>query len=361
MKHSWIHSAALDSTLILSPPFLAVACVWILRGQLDATTNIPLWAWVTFVLCIDVAHVYSTLFRTYFSTSEFQENKTLLWIIPLLSWSVGVLIYSIDSGMFWSVLAYVAVFHFIRQQYGFMMLYSRHEPVETRRYKWIDKVLIYLATLYPIVYWHTHLPRNFSWFVEGDFVSFVPSALEWIIACAYVLAWIIYIAKECFYFIQGHKIAIPKQAVIFGTALSWCVGIVALNGDMPFTIINVVSHGVPYMALTWIFTLKEQKKEPSKAVVSKILWLPAFLGILLLFAYVEEGLWAGFVWREHLEIFGWFASLPHVVDDAVLACLVPLLSLPQVTHYVLDGFIWKLRDPNVAWQKTVFDGESQPA
>jgi hypothetical protein len=25
--------------------------------------------------------------------------------------------------------------------------------------------------------------------------------------------------------------------------------------------------------------------------------------------------------------------------------VVPLLSLPQITHYVLDGFIWKVSDP----------------
>ena len=26
--------------------------------------------------------------------------------------------------------------------------------------------------------------------------------------------------------------------------------------------------------------------------------------------------------------------------------LVPLLVVPQLTHYVLDGFIWKLRKPD---------------
>jgi hypothetical protein len=45
------------------------------------------------------------------------------------------------------------------------------------------------------------------------------------------------------------------------------------------------------------------------------------------------------VWREHADIFGPF----HVnAPAAVLMVLVPLLTMPQVTHYVLDAFIWRV-------------------
>jgi hypothetical protein len=32
-----------------------------------------------------------------------------------------------------------------------------------------------------------------------------------------------------------------------------------------------------------------------------------------------------------------------VAEPALLMWLVPLLALPQSTHYVLDGFIWRRR------------------
>ncbi|MCC6273443.1 MAG: hypothetical protein IT572_08250 [Deltaproteobacteria bacterium] len=32
-----------------------------------------------------------------------------------------------------------------------------------------------------------------------------------------------------------------------------------------------------------------------------------------------------------------------------LAILVPLLALPQATHYVLDGFIWRMRGGDLEW------------
>jgi len=62
---------------------------------------------------------------------------------------------------------------------------------------------------------------------------------------------------------------------------------------------------------------------------------------IVVFAYLEEGLWDGLVWREHASIFGIFSVLPTVSRRELLAVLIPLLSLPQATHYVLDGFIWK--------------------
>jgi hypothetical protein len=32
------------------------------------------------------------------------------------------------------------------------------------------------------------------------------------------------------------------------------------------------------------------------------------------------------------------------LGNDLLALLVPLLALPQATHYVLDGWIWRRRD-----------------
>jgi hypothetical protein len=75
--------------------------------------------------------------------------------------------------------------------------------------------------------------------------------------------------------------------------------------------------------------------------------------MLILFAFVEEGLWDGLVWREHLRLFPMFAWLPQINGDAVLAIVVPLLTLPQLTHYIIDGVIWRLRT-HPEWRRTLF-------
>lgn len=364
-EQPWIHSPFLDFAVLLAPSFVSAFLVLIFRDTFDHTTGVPLWAWVTFILCIDVAHVYSTVFRTYLSPVDFNEQRLLLTVIPLAAWLVGVLLYSINPMFFWRTIAYVAVFHFIRQQYGFMRLYSRDETPEQKKFVWLDKLLIYLATLYPIIYWHTHLPRNFHWFVDGDFVVALPKVLSPVSLILYSLCTVLYAGKELYFWRKlGHG-SIPKQLMIVGTALSWYVGIVALNGDMAFTITNVVSHGLPYMGLVWIYGRKQTNKNPDQPVIAQIKvrnffsipFVPVFITMLLLLAFIEEGLWDGLVWRDHASFFSAFSHLPRITDQATLAWLVPLLSLPQVTHYILDGFIWRLRDKNHHWQRVIFPRE----
>ena len=76
-------------------------------------------------------------------------------------------------------------------------------------------------------------------------------------------------------------------------------------------------------------------------------------------AFIEEGLWDGLVWREHLRVFPGFAWLPQIGTDAVLAMVVPLLAVPQLTHYVIDSIIWRLRT-HPEWRRTLF-WNAQPA
>src|SRR5262249_17745883 len=61
-----------------------------------------------------------------------------------------------------------------------------------------------------------------------------------------------------------------------------------------------------------------------------------FLAALWLVAYVEELLWDRGVWHDRAWFFGagWNLGMLKIL-------LVPLLALPQLTHYVLDGFIWR--------------------
>jgi hypothetical protein len=333
LRKAWLHSPGLDSLLILAPPFAAVAFVWLGRGVFDGTSGVPPWAWIAFVLCIDVAHVYGTLFRTYLDPAR--SGRALLTLVPVACWLVGVALYAADAGFFWSALAYLAVFHFIRQQYGFLRLYSRHEPRGSRTGRGIDHAMIYLATGYPILDWHARLPRNFHWFVEGDFRAGLPRGAATAAGALYAVVGALYLLKEARVAWRTRRVNLPKQAVVLGTALSWYVGIVLLNGDMAFTIINVVSHGLPYVALVWIVD-RRRRAMP--------FFLPIFLATLLALAFFEEGLWDGLLWREHPGIFGLFAGLPRIGDPATLAWLVPLLALPQSTHYVLDGFIWRTKE-----------------
>ena len=355
-KQPWIGTAWIDIVFILLPPFLSLLLIILLPSLFQDNKDMPVTSWVLLILLIDVAHVYSTLYRTYFDPAALQKQRALLWTIPFVSFVAGVLLYSINDHLFWRLLAYVAVYHFVRQQYGFMRVYSRKES-QTNRAAAIDKLTIYYATLYPILYWHLSGPRNFNWFVANDFV-FVQSDNILVLATGlYVSVLALYVCKEVTQIVQSKSINIPKIAIITGTALSWYFGIVYFNGDMAFTLLNVVSHGIPYMALVWLYGQKNYRKQGQGTSFLKLVFsrygIILFLGLLALFAFIEEGLWDLTLWKEHKSVFGTGNWMHLEFSDTVLSLIVPLLALPQITHYILDGFIWKIREDKFKWNNEV--------
>jgi hypothetical protein len=349
----WIHNATADVLWIISPafwPLLPLVCFpeWVQAQQ----TLSPFW-WLFFVVIIDAAHVYATMYRTYFSAS-YQERKMLYTFLPLAGWAGGVVLYSIDSMLFWHILAYAAVFHFLRQQYGFMRIYSRQQQ-QNNQERQLDSIAIYTAMLYPLLYWHTHT-REFSWFVDGDILVFPTEGfalLGWLHA-AILLLWVY---KEGRLSIKQGYINWPKTGIMTGTAVSWYFGIVYFNADWIFTAFNVLSHGIPYMALVWFYARKESLREgPSfnKWLMGlsgrrMAIGLALFIGLPAFFAWVEEGIWDAMVWGEHTYLFPLTAYLPVVEEAEWLSLLIPLLALPQITHYLLDAFIWKIRRGDTKW------------
>lgn len=344
-QQPWIYSPKLDSLFILSPPFVSLLIILLFPAAFNAQEGIPVFWWVVLIVCIDVAHVYSTLYRTYFDKETFRQQKNILIAIPVVGFVVAVILYSIDDMLFWRILAYLAVFHFVRQQYGFMRIYSRKE-IFSKWYYHIDRITIYTATIYPLLYWHLSAPRNFNWFIEGDFWHFRSSFLLTVATIVYGLVIVAYIIKETYFIIKERYVNWPRNAVMAGTFLSWYFGIVYFNGDLAFTLLNVVSHGVPYMALIWVYGKKKVRADQSYSKLVKQFFtqygVVLFLLSMVLLAYIEEGFWDAWIWKEHQSVFGLFYTMAFHPGKEVLALLVPLLALPQITHYIIDGYIWKV-------------------
>lgn len=352
-----LYNTWVDSLFILSPPFWCIGLVFLLPNTFTQTTQMPLAAWVVLVMCVDVAHVYSTLYRTYFSAQTVKLHGTVLSAIPLLCLLASFMLYSLGSELFWTVMAYIAVFHFVRQQYGFMRLYASKDNQSSTARK-VDALMIYAATLYPIVHWHITGSRNFSWFTTDDFFYINLPNLEPLLSLVYWVIVLVYVAFQLMYWKQTTCINLPKQGVVLGTALGWYLGIVYFNGDLAFTLLNVVSHGIPYMALVWIWGRKSTQQQTTNSwftLVFKPKGIILFVAIILLLAFTEELFWDAWVWHEHQQVFAWFNALRFSVDESWLKIIVPLLSLPQLTHYVIDGFIWKIKKDDYQWAKQVLE------
>mgnify|MGYP003574861390 CR=1 FL=1 len=332
----WIHRAKTDLLFIIGPSFFVLAIIFMFQDYITEIENdYSFYTWLFLIVFIDVAHVYATLFKTYFVADEFQKKKKLLILLPIVCFVISMVLFSFGSLVFWSFLAYVAVFHFIRQQYGFMRLYARNEE-KTKISVIVDNLAIYAATVYPMLFWFLSPNRKFNWFVEDEFFHFENQNLLEILFWVYIGILVIYVVRTAFISFKKRFFNVPKNSIILGTALSWYFGIVYFNDDLIFTLLNVVSHGIPYMALVY-FREVESKVDSGSGVFSFLKSYNAvfiYVLILLGIAFSEEFLWEFFVWNENISVSNFDFSGWQFV-------LVPLLSVPQFTHYLLDGFIWK--------------------
>lgn len=379
----WFSSAGFDLAFFHVPIWLCWLVVFFVMPSSLRKAQLPLWAWVSIVLLVDVGHVWSTLYRTYFEKSSRAANRDILTWIPLSCFVVAFGLSYLSMELFWRVLAYIAVFHFIKQQYGITALYHaklfqdvKQLPEERRggalkflqRLRVLDKVAIYIATGFPLVVWHMRLPRKICWFSQGDFLPHLGSlynlqasaagsvVLQGLIALFQAI-WIVSIAVWIgahLTYIRRYGRAMPwgKLFWVLGTYANWYIGIVHFDSSFVFTLTNVIAHGIPYYGLVYLYTENSWRKKKQSwrpFLARRVVMIALFATPILLCAFWEEYLWDLLIHnREHSQFYSLFVAYPlqAVTTPAWQAFWVALLSVPQAAHYVLDGFLWKANRRN---------------
>ncbi|MEZ4226918.1 MAG: hypothetical protein R3B13_38610 [Polyangiaceae bacterium] len=352
----WLFGARLDLALFGGSALLALGLVLGARVSGLSPGPLPEWAWIVCVLGVDVAHVWSTLFRTYLDGEELRRHPARYGLLPVAVYLLGVLAYQHGAMTFWRILAYVAVFHFVRQQVGWVAVYRARAGGGSRADRIVDDAAVYAATLYPILYWHAHLAESrIAWFMPGDFVDATSALLPWLpgAQALWALALAAFAIRQVAAYFRTRVFPVGKTLVVATTAATWYVGIVAANNDFDFTVTNVLVHGIPYVGLLWVYA-RERGRVAPRRLGSQIVagGVGAFLLLLLILAFVEELAWDRWVWHERQWLFG---GEEGGSDPSALTWLIPLLSVPQATHYALDGILWRRGDSRArAAQRAAF-------
>jgi hypothetical protein len=322
---------------------------------LPAGLDLPPWAWLVFVLGFDVAHVWASLYRTYLAPGELRRRPGLYLGTPLACLAALLALQTAGTAWFWTAMAYAALHHFIKQQAGFAMLYRKRAGLGRDGAR-LERWAIYAACGWPVLWWHVHLPRPFSWFVEGDFLVGLPHQVLLPASLVALTLLALHLRQRL-----RERLWTPGRDLwLLMTAAIWGGGIVLGGGDAAFTVTNVVHHGLAYFVLV-AWTCRGQWQAtgagPAQPAWFRGAGLVLFLTPLLALALVEEGLWDAWVWQEQTWLFGAWPDPP----DWLAWLAVPVLALPQVTHYVLDGFIWRFDGSNPGLARALqLDGRFVP-
>lgn len=349
---SWIFSAPLDLLVFLGPILLSALLLPILAGAEREHT--PLWAYVGFVVAVDVAHVWATLFRTYLDTAELRRRPALYTLpIPIIL-IISFLLFRQGSWLFWTAAAYFAIFHFIRQDYGFLALY-RHRAGETELIdRRLDALALTAGALGPVLLWHASPSRRFDWFGAGERFLFgqggLSPALRPIILGLWGLAAALWLGRLIQRARAGRPVSRGKVLFMVLVHLRWSIGSLFDHPLVSLAFINLF-HGLPFVALVWRCVERGwREREPetwserllSSLALSRRWWI--YLIILIALALGEELTWEVLVWRDYLPADAALA-LPELGRNGT-ALAVSVLALPQLLHYFLDGFIWKMDGSN---------------
>ncbi len=351
-RYDWLYFAG---------PGIVTAILAVLIGATSPTPRpAGLGLWISGVLLVDVTHVWASLYRTYLDPQARRLHRARLRLLPVLCLWVGFLLHLASPLWFWRVLAYVAIFHFIKQHVGFVHLYAR-KGGETRPDVRLASAAVWAGTLGPVVWWHAHLPRQFAWFVAGDLVPGLPAQLGTAALAVQAAVLLIFLIRRVQ--LQRRGRANPLLvAMVLLPAINWTLGIVIYDDDRIFTLTNVFLHGVPYLALVWVTGGRERVSAGLSRAPSLARWVPAaavYYGLLVALAFTEEGLWDRLVWHDHPGLFG---TAQPLRDPTLLALVAAILTVPQATHYLLDRWIWRAgpQNPKLAHQLGFPSAKARP-
>jgi hypothetical protein len=314
--NGWIFDHSLSpfkkDYLIFGLPIVLGLCIIIVSGQFSETRGSflfkPGFAFAfIFSIFFDLPHVYSSYVRIGMDHENFSRRKRLYVGLPLALTGVLFAGAFASKAMTISMITYLNMIHRLRQDFGWVM-YSRRMAVEPRGYgHLIDKMMVYNLTVFPLLWLHSLSSENAWWMFPGDLLFSVSQfwmqvllKIHWFISGAY-LGWVgICLAKKV-------PVNFAKVYILGTVWTAWYVGIVFFDGS---TWMIDLLHTMPYLFLIYHFCNRK--------------W--AIQGVR--------------VWMVYLALVG-AAYLTLKIPTQEYTFLFVLILLPSVTHYILDGFIWK--------------------
>lgn len=325
----WIFSRKVDIWVFVSP-LLAVLVIQYggVPLGLDENTNlgvdIPglppglrLGFFVNFLYAVtlDTPHALATLFRVYADKQEFRRLRTLYLLLPIATWILLFAAAWANNGLLFRAVSYLNIFHFIRQQYGWMRL-TRHKAGESDKQEaFLDAIAIYAATLVPVLWWHA-TPTEEGWLYPGDLVFFLPPVAATLTHSIFLGVSLVYLSWQFQKLLKGEAINHAKLLVWGSTVLAWYGGIVwNLARERSFLLDFL--HALPYLVL--VFHFGKKRASPFRHPI-------LFQSSLILFAL---GIW--FLGAREGD------PAPGLTTALVSATVL----LFPVLHYLMDTWLWR--------------------
>jgi hypothetical protein len=355
-KQNWVLDPAQDMLFIIAAPLLCLALALVLMHYFGAERGATMM--ITAHIVLTVAHHMPTFIRIYGDLDLFQRFKwhfILAPAIPLI-FSAAVLVYINSKGYPVEYFLYLYIFlalwdpwHFLRQHFGFMRIYDRHNKAPVKlasNMDWAICAIWFLHIMVASADWIPGLLEDLYRTANIPLLLFLPQGfipalkiMTWGLAVFASFAYLLYL----FWCVKrGYYISMAKIALLlctFGvmyftyTPNHWILQLVpAWSFKVGFATLGIV-HMTQYLAIVWRYD--RRIAEQGRARNNWFSWLHnrrTPLGIAL----------AALVYVGFCLLYGDMITTRH--DSAwLMSCLLAIGFTSTLMHYYFDGFIWRVR------------------
>ena len=265
---------------------------------------------------VDDGHVLSTFLRIYSKKEGYEGFFYLLFPISLILLLSGLIYYNYMYAL--HLLVYMELFHYVRQNQGFMKIYAKKSNKSFNGTNWFI-VLISLTSLIAI---HFN-PSSTKIFGDDSIRYFLNPSNEIFLGLYYTtvvlfVSWLIY---ELILWKKGDNnlYKFLFTLVILFLYIYCCF---FTSNTMSFIIPLVFSHGIPYLGLIYHGE-------------NKLTTRPRWVNLLLLLMVVFVGSFL----VEYSVDFNKVVN-GEVGTKIIYALSGGLLYMPFLFHYLTDGWIW---------------------
>ena len=327
---AWIRNPRFDVSLIIGAALIAIGSGVAILLRPD---------WYPYIIAVDMwllgfHHVIATYTRLVFDVESLKRYWFFVFVLPVIVFGGTYLLYRIWGAMAIAMLYFHwQWFHYTRQSYGVeRMFYRRSGRVGAG---WLNKGVLYGVAAWGLAH------RSFigqETFLGADIKYLpVPQWVSIVLGGIFVSLFIVWLIR---YLLQGEfrRRNLLHTAYVISHVLIFLVGYRLIPDVTTGWVVLNVWHNIQYLLVVWLFNVNRfkdgvDKKHRFLSTISQprnaLLYIVACMGITGIFYLGVEG----------------------VLEKVVITTLpITLLIFQGVNfhHYLVDGFIWKLRKKHIA-------------
>ncbi len=350
---NWILNPLQDALFVIGTPLLVLVAALVLFRSLGsmAATSLIIVAHIVFT----VAHHLPTFIRIYGDVALFQRYRWHFLMAPVIPLTFSAVVlgylnhrgYAVENFLYlYIMLALWDPWHFMRQHYGFVRIYDRHNAaprvLAARMDLWLCAIWFGYIMLASSA-WLAELLADFEYSAGLPLVRYLPvDAVATVIelaGAAAVLMTFAYAAYLLWCRLNGYYISIAKLALLattFGVMYLAYVPNPWMQATAPgwsfkvgFAVVGLV-HMTQYLAIVWRYN-RNLVARPAAARAGWFQRLHRRGGWLIGAGYVIVCL-----------AYGELVTTERA-GRWTMSVLLAIGFTSTLLHYYFDGFIWKLR------------------